>query len=92
MAQTDILTMNSHDVILGNGETDSSTEKKDMSIRELFRLLTEQNKEFLNDVKTAISGTVMVKQGNDTKNQQVQNLKTELQKHLEKPLAKGDAW
>ena len=38
------------------------------------------------------TSTNMAEQGNDTKNQQVQNLKTELQKHLEKPLAKGDAW
>merc|ERR1711892_123280 len=34
----------------------------------------------------------MAEQENDTKNQQLQNLRTELQKHLEKPLAKGDAW
>ena len=32
----------------------------------------------------------MAEQENDTKNQQLQNLRTELQKHLEKPLAKGD--
>ena len=56
-------TMNSYDVILGNGETDTSTEKKDMSINELFRLLTEQNKELLNDVKTAVSGTDKVNKG-----------------------------
>ena len=34
----------------------------------------------------------MAAAGNDTKNQQLQLLKTELQKHIEKPLVKGDAW
>jgi len=34
----------------------------------------------------------MADQENDTKNQQLQKLKTELQKHIEKPLVKGDAW
>ena len=62
MALADILTMNSDEVILGNGETDSSTEKKDMSIKELLRLLTVQHTKFLNDIKTTISGTDMVEQ------------------------------
>eukprot|EP00092_Neocalanus_flemingeri_P109201 GFUD01140324.1.p1 GENE.GFUD01140324.1~~GFUD01140324.1.p1 ORF type:complete len:755 (+),score=238.16 GFUD01140324.1:195-2459(+) len=34
----------------------------------------------------------MAESENDTKNQQLQKLRTELQKHLEKPLVKGDAW
>ena len=34
----------------------------------------------------------MADNGNDIKNQQLQLLKTELQKLVEKPLVKGDAW
>ena len=34
----------------------------------------------------------MADSGNDIKNQQLQQMKTELQKHVEKPLVKGDAW
>ena len=37
MAQTNILTMNSHNVTLGNGETDTSTEKKDMSCVDFYK-------------------------------------------------------
>ena len=35
---------------------DSITGKKSMSINELFRRLTEQEEEFLNDIKTTIRG------------------------------------
>ena len=37
---------------------DSVTGKESMSINELFRLLTEQNKEILNDLKTETSGII----------------------------------
>ena len=71
--------------------TDSITKKKDMTIEECFRLLTAQNTENLNTIKAAISGTYIVKQGNDTKTQ-LHNLKRLLQLYLGEPLAKGDAW
>jgi len=34
----------------------------------------------------------MADTSNDNKNQQLQHLKSELQKHIEKPLVKGDSW